>query len=205
MTIRKLASWVGLLALTFAASAQATVVVSNLSQSTFGTDSGVLVAAGQQFTTGSTTENLQSVTLRLLGSADSLNVSLYSDNAGNPGTSLLSLGSLTPSGSGYANYSLTAPSAFSLVASTAYWVVATYNGTPSWAYTYSTSYTGTGSLGNVANSTTGVGSWTTYSGAFEPYQLEVDSGAASVPEPSTLALIGLGVVGLGFGRRKKTR
>lgn len=163
------------------------VIVSNLSDTPAGVDGG-LNAAAQSFTMGGTAATLQDVVLDLLGSGDAVNVFLFSNSSGLPGSSLLSLGTLTPTGSGYADY--TATGTYALAAGSTYWVVVDYLGSPSWGWTNSLAYTGTGTLGAYTNSPDG---GTTWRGPYstEPYLLEVD--ATGTPEPSGLVLMLMGI------------
>jgi hypothetical protein len=180
-----------------AASGTPIVIVSNLAAPPAGLDIGGLNAGAQSFTTGGTAATLQDIELDLLGSGGAVDVSLFSDNSGLPGSSLLSLGTLTPTGSGYGDYNATGT--YALAADSTYWVVVDYLGTPSWGWTDSTAYIGTGTLGTLTNSYDG---GTTWNPAFpptppypsNPYILKVD--AAATPEPSDLVLIltGIGAV-----------
>ena len=172
------------------------VIVDDLTDTTAGVDGG-LTAAGQSFTVGATPETLQDIVLDLLGNAGAVDISLFSNNGGLPGSSLLSLGTLTPSGSGYADY--TAEGTYALAANTTYWVVVDYLGAPSWGYTDSSAFTGTGAMNAFTNSMDG---GTTWRGSFdptedfEPYQLEVDATTAAAPEPSSFVwmLMGIGAM-----------
>jgi hypothetical protein len=177
-----------------AGQAEADIVVTNLANSPANVDGSGLNAAAQSFTTGGLDQVLQSVTLKLRGEAGSIDVFLFSDNAGLPGTSLLHLGTLTPTGSLFADYTLKAASPFTLAANTTYWVEGNYIGSPNWAYTLDPSFSGSGTLGNFTNSTDGGGTWLgPFSG--EPYQLQVDA-----------SLLGVGTLGLvGYGWRRRSR
>src|SRR6516162_4393846 len=177
--------------------AQAETVVTNLANAPFNVDAPPRNAAAQSFTTGGLAEDLQSVTLKLLGGAGSIDVSVFSNNADLPGTSKLHLGTLTPVGSGFADYTLNVASSFTLAANTTYWVEGNFNGSPDWAYTFSTTFSGSGTLGNFTNSNDGGATW---GGPFPfsdgPYQLQVNAGAAAVPQPASLTLLAIGGVGL---------
>jgi hypothetical protein len=173
MSLFVLASAFGV-AIGFAAvNACADTVISNLSQTPAGVDGVGLNAAAQAFTTGGTPGTLDDVVLELLGTGGAVGVSLFSDRSGLPGSSLLSFGTLTPTGSGFAPY--TAAGSYALAADTTYWVVVDYLGVPSWGFTDSSSFTGTGTLGSFTNSLDGGATWdgpfTPEEGGFEPYLL----------------------------------
>lgn len=182
------------------------MIVDNLSQPPLGTDVGLNTAA-QQFIVGSTPLTLQDVTLDLIGipgEVDSVDVYLFSNASGLPGTNLLSLGELTPSGSGYADY--TSPGTYSLAADTPYWIVVDYLGLPSWGFTGDYTYSGTGTLGPFVNSENGGESWR---GPFdtEPYILEVTgtTGTSPVPEPVPTLLLLVGLASIVIAQRAAQR
>jgi hypothetical protein len=187
--------------------AQAGLIVSNLSQTQNAVNDTPFAA--QSFTVGAVSQTLASVTLSLenlsLGADQTVTVHLFSDNSGVPGSSLLTIGSLTiPAGSGFADHTLSAP-AFTLQANTTFWLEAE-SGTSGlnvqWALTDSTTTTGPGTLGSWAVATSPP-SWTPLSSG--RLQLEVDSAQVTgVPEPSGLALLGLGDAGL-LGWRARRR
>jgi hypothetical protein len=173
------------------------VIVSNLGETPAGIDVGGLNVGAQSFTTGGTAVILQDVVLDLLGSGGAVDVSLFSDNSGLPGSSLLSLGALTPTGSGFGDY--TATGTYALAAASTYWVVVDYLGAPSWGWTASTAYTGTGTLDALTNSYDGGTIWNPpYPD--NPYLLEVN--ATATPEPSGLVLISIGIGVMLFVKRR---
>jgi hypothetical protein len=170
------------------------LIVSNLTETPAGVD-GDVNAEGQSFITGGTATTLQDVVLELLGGNGAVDVALFSDNSGLPGSSLLSLGTLTPTGSGYADY--TAAGTYALAADTTYWVVANDLGSSSWGFTASAAYSGTGTLGSLTNSQDGGADWLgpyAPTAENEPYLLEVDAGTTTAtPEPSGLVLMLTGI------------
>lgn len=83
--------------------------------------------AGVEFTTGAsdTTLGYVSVLLHEIGDPVPVTLSIYSDNAGLPGTSLSTLGTQTTTGGGAVYSTYTYPAGdFSLSANTNYWIVA---------------------------------------------------------------------------------
>jgi hypothetical protein len=179
------------------------VVVSNLTQTAVGVDFYPVNAAAQSFTTGGTAETLSGVTLALLGGAGAVDVSLFADSSGLPGSSLLSLGTLTPTGGGFADY--TATGSFALAADTTYWVVVDYLGAQSWGYTDTTASTGTGILGAWSSSVDGGATWTgPYNLADDPFPYLLAVGATT-PEPSGLVLLLAGIGAMLLFQRRGIR
>jgi hypothetical protein len=169
----------------------------------------------QSFTAGGVSQALGSVTLSLkniAGVDETVTVHLFSNTTDPishldvPGSSLLTIGSVTvPANSGFADHTLSAPSAFTLQANTTYWLEAESGGplAVDWAVTFSTTTTGPGTLGSWANAADPSVRW--FPVPSGPLQLEVDSPeVAAVPEPSGLALLGLGGAGL-LGWRVRRR
>jgi hypothetical protein len=175
--------------------ASADIIADNLSETTVGVDDSGFAMAAQSFITPNQTELLGSVTVKLLGASDGggpIAFSLNSDSSDQPGSSLVSLGTATPAGSGYSNYLLNPASSVTLNTNTRYWVVGQYLAAPSWAYTGSTNFNGSGMLSDAGNFPTGNTNWIVFPISEEPYQIQV----TAVPEPSTLALLGFGSLGL---------
>ena len=114
---------------------------------------------------------------------------------------MLSLGKLTPTGSGFANY--TATGGYKLAGNTMYWVVVDYLGAPSWGWTDSASFTGTGMLGGFTNSFVDRDWRVPQPPGFQPYLFEVDAAPTATAEPSGLVLLltGIGVILLIKARR----
>ena len=141
---------------------------------------------------------------------------LYADNGGQLGTLLLSLGSVTPSGGTFTEYTFDAGSSFTLDSSSTYWIGLAGSGT-------------TGSYGewgaDSANGNNGIrptspGSVATYvhsifaNGYDVGYYFdtrmpafEIDATLTSVPEPGIMSLMAvslLGLVGINLCRKPKS-
>jgi len=177
-----------------------------------GTDVNAETNAAEEVVMGPQSETLQSVTLDLLAGNGTATVSILNDStsmSNSPGSLALSLGTITPTGSGYALYTLTPPSSLTLTAGTNYWVEVTYDHTVSptapgpWAFAdppppFGTGVppTGSGTTPYFAISADDGASWAVFATSVDgPYILQVNG----VPEPSTLfsatiaVLFGIGV------------
>ncbi|MGB8369561.1 MAG: choice-of-anchor R domain-containing protein [Limisphaerales bacterium] len=191
------------------AQAQGTLYVSNLGQAPNGS---VAVASdswvAELFRTGTDSGgyDLNSVQLLMdaaLGSPNAFTVLLYSNNSNfEPGSSLGSLTGSDPAGGG--NFTYTA-SSITLLPSTFYWIVITSttplaSGSYYWslADTFNYSSSNGWGIGSYDKSSDG-SSWV--SNRSNPLQFAVD--ASTIPEPSTLALAGLGLACLSFWRRRQ--
>jgi hypothetical protein len=193
--------------------AEAGLIVSNLGQTVNGVNGSLNTA--QSFTVGGVSQTLGSVTLRLENPAvadQTVTVHLFNNDTSmgfdQPGSSLLTIGSVTLPAhtNSFTDFTLSAPSAFTLQANTTYWLeadVPTTGGPVNWAETTSTTTTGPGTLGSWAEAISLPG-WTVETSG--RLQLEVDSApVAAVPEPSGLALLGLGSAGLLGWRFRRRR
>jgi len=189
--------------------ARADVIVTNTIETATGTDPTYIVTAAQSFTTGTQSENLSGVTVVLDGEFGDSSVafSLSSNSGGLPGTQLLVFDPLTPIfGSGFDDYTLSSGGSLTLAPDTTYWLVATYLGVdPVWGYTDSSAFSGSGSLGSWTNATGLILPNWALPASEKPYLMEIDGSPVSAPEPATLALFGLGLVGVGLSRRRLTR
>ncbi len=198
--------------------AHAGIIVSNLNQTMNG--HSTIYAAGpsqeyaQQFTTGSQSVELGTV-FALLGDATgtfTASAELVTDNSGTPGTTVLTTFTIPtiPSGTTYSDETFTPTSSVMLSANTSYWFILSASGTDTtafyrWGYTDSTSYTGSGSIGEIGVSQDNGSTWTTHPLSYGPEILQVNT--AAVPEPTSLVLMALAVpaIACGYRARRKAR
>jgi hypothetical protein len=192
----------------------AAVVVSNLSEAdeNFSTTIGpgtapTWGAVAQAFTTPTTGPgwNLDSLTFTLseIGTVGSpLNVSLYSDASGTPGTNLGTLNGPSPTGSSRSNYPYTPAGSIVMAPNTSYFAVLTGANDSSnfyeWRNTTSISETGDPgwAIADFDQYQDSTGTWTT-----DTSRLKIEVNATAVPEPSGFILLGLGSLALLRRRR----
>ncbi len=200
----------GLFAFTAATtvSAQGTLYVSSL-----GTTNPIFVGLGanywmaQPFVTGPTNSpyTLDSVQLMMLvtgtSSGTNLQVSLYSNNGGVPGSGLAPLSGSDPTSSGVCTYTA---SGVSLAPSTTYWILVTsglvQNGFPVFLAGASQTTNYVSSAGWILGApmySTDLSSWQA-----APYYAGQIAISATVPEPSACVLLGLGLAKVLIRRRK---
>jgi hypothetical protein len=207
-TILILTSVIGLL-LPQMMPAQGTLYLSNLGQTSAGSavvGSDAWIA--QDFRTGTnsggyTLNSIQLLLGRASGTPSGFSVSVYSSLGGSPGSNLGSLGGADPSAGGIFSY---ATSGMTLSPSTFYFVVLTAatpaaNGSYDWSFVNPSSYDSSDGwhMNHIYYTSTDGSTWPVFSREHF-FQLAVE--ATAVPEPSTSALVGLGLVGLSFWKRK---
>ena len=209
-------------ALSWAQPAKAIVILSNLSAATAfnfgGTNLGfspvIDRAKAVGLTVGADNLSFTSLTGRFSNEdsvARSLTGGIFSDVGGNPGVQLVAFNPASvPSGSEGLEVALTATSPFTLLANTSYWFLldgpdvensllwtSSVFGTAPTPSAEVASYNGYRLSGD--GGTNWIGSST-----LNIVQIEASLGTATavLPEPGTLAVFGLGLVGLGIARRR---
>jgi len=176
-------------------SAKADILYNNLPASSSGADTvSSFGPLADSFSSGAGALNLSDVKLLLSGdptSGGSITVSLLSDSSTSPGSVLTTIGTLADSFLSSTPAVFDFPTSFSLTANTRYWVeLSSSNGSSAlWSWSLDTSGVGVGS--EFFANTTGV-----FTNTDGPYQMEVITGTSSVPEPATLALLGMGIAGI---------
>jgi hypothetical protein len=191
------------------AQAQGTLYLSNIGQPSASGDAvGSDSWFAQLFITGANPSGYDLDSVELLmnqasGNPSGFAVALYSNDLPTDGVSLGNLsGSLNPVTTGIYTYSA---SGITLSPSSIYYIVLTA-ATPVAQGAYSLSFMDTSSVYSSIDGWSGAGiakgsidglNWQRYGGIFQ-YAVE----ATAVPEPAMLALAGLGLVALSFGRRK---
>lgn len=209
--------------------ARATILFDNLSTTVIGGD--FINATSSEgglnngpladlFSTGAAGFDLQEVELNLgAGNGNgTITVSLLSDSAGLPGTSISTIGTINElqlSGSSGV-YAFSSFTPLTLAGSTRYWIELTDSnpdfGTGSAFWNYETDATGTdagsadlsGELFYNSDFPDNPDAPSAELDTNGPYLMQLsDGGSAPAPEPATLALLGVGVAGLGYLRRRK--
>ena len=139
------------------------------------------------------------IAVELSNFAGTFNLSLFSDSAGSPGSSLETLATdLTASGT-FGIVSASGFTPFSLTSGTQYWLVMTPYGTNTnvgWAADGVPS-----STGQFTETADGSGTWGPGSTPFS-LQFEIDGTQITTPEPSTFVLLGMALAGLAIFRRR---
>ena len=193
------------------ASGMSTVVFSNLNAGTYSANEALSISGSSTFFefdqggsfTPSADYTLDSISAALTHSAgtNAIDLSLMSDDAGVPGAVIESWSFVNLPQFGTTNTALAAGSSTLhplLMAGTPYWVVASAGAADSdMGFNLNT-------LGQKGRAFKYGGSWTFDGTSNAPaFQVEGTLAAAAVPEPSTVLLMGLGLVGLGYAGQRK--
>lgn len=219
MTFRQLALaavvWCGA-----AISAQAGTVFDNLSNGSGNTYNVSALGDGplfQSFTTGASASTMTDAYLTLLGtdgdSTGSIVITLLSDAGGVPDSVLSTLGAFSDATIFGLTGDLHISTSFALSANTTYWVQVAD------AFDNDTVTVNSGTLWLTANDASGTGvagtsSWSqqniyTYDGNQEtaPFVMaiidEVSNNNVDTPEPATIGILGLSLLGVGWARRRR--
>jgi hypothetical protein len=191
----------GMMTIGVAPVSHASVIVSNLTQTPAGTFAGTThLDDAQSFMVPTASETLLDVVVELFGNGGTDSFSLYTDKNGIPFNALGAIGTVTPTGSTFATYTITHTEL--LTPGQTYWLLTNYTGGQNWAYTNSTSFTGTGTLGAAEYSLNGGATWLASPNG--PFMLQIDATTAT-PEPATLLLLVFPLAGLGMLKVRQHR
>jgi hypothetical protein len=199
-------------------SANAAVIVSNLTDTSNEHENSASDSMGQDFTTGSSSVTLDALTLSLdiTSGTPTATVYLYATSAGGePAGSSLLTATFTATSTGSQNAVFTINTADPTLSANTQYIVVLYEpaSTIEWNATASSGsdVTASGTMGtdyyNNGNGSTPGSDWEGYY-ASEYLQFEADSGVSAVPEgPKTGLLMGFGALAVASGsllRRKST-
>nr|WP_315431498.1 choice-of-anchor R domain-containing protein [uncultured Albidiferax sp.] len=189
--------------------AQASLVYNNLDAAQTGSDAvygtGPLANSFTTDANGGTLNAIQALLMNLGPDiASDIQVNLLSSSGGAPGSTLAalfnSLSSAGISSAGFAAYSLSLASGYTLAANTTYWIEIIAADVNAIQWSYSSDLSGVGVAGESSYSAAFGVSPNAQAAAdgFGPYQMAVE-----LPEPGSLALVGLGLAGVLVVRRRK--
>jgi hypothetical protein len=191
-----------------------TVIVNNLAETNngFSTSTNTQELIAQAFTTDGNSYSLVDATIKAFSNDAGIgSYALWSNGAGQPGASLVSLGSTPALNGSFLEYTLSPVAPTALTANTTYWIVGfALSGTLNQlGNTPSPDSTGVGAIPadtTFAFSNNGGGSWAVQpitAGAFS-IRVRGNISAVAAPEPGTFGLLALAAIPLaGLLRRRK--
>lgn len=188
--------------------AQASLVYNNLDAAQTGSDAvygtGPLANSFTTDANGGTLNAIQALLMNLGPDIVSdIQVNLLSSSGGAPGSTLAAFNSLSSAGissAGFAAYSFSLASGYTLAANTTYWIELIAADVNAIQWSYASDLSGVGVAGESSYSAAFGVSPNAQAAAdgFGPYQMAVE-----LPEPGSLALVGLGLAGVLVVRRRK--
>ena len=185
-------------------SAKADILYNNLPATPTGADPVTVIGPlADSFSSGAGALNLSDIKLLLSGdptSGGSITVSLLSDVSTSPGAVLTTIGTLADSSLSVTPTVVDFPTSFNLTANTRYWVELSSTNGSSALWSWSFDLSGVGVAGEFYSNSAGV-----FANSGGPYQMEVITGTSSVPEPATLALLGIGIAGIAGHRWRRRK